>query len=165
MRKVDYIVVHTAAHGSVERGVDYDTPAREIDEWHRARGWAGIGYHYVIRKDGTIEDGRPEHKVGAHTRGINRNSIGICFSGHGDVNPWTEAQMGTALALVHHLMLKYNVPAEQVIGHREIVDLIDAGKLDPRFHTFKSCPGYKVDLLDFRQRLRVFKAMNPLIGK
>ena len=58
-----------------------DIGAKDIDRWHREKGWLGCGYHKVIRRDGTVEDGRPMNKAGAHVRGINRQSIGICLAG------------------------------------------------------------------------------------
>ena len=59
-----------------------DVPAAEIHAWHLARGWAGIGYHFVIRKNGSIERGRPLGAIGAHAGpGVNGYSIGICLCG------------------------------------------------------------------------------------
>ncbi|MDO5643861.1 MAG: N-acetylmuramoyl-L-alanine amidase [Paracoccus sp. (in: a-proteobacteria)] len=60
---------------------DQDIGVAEIREMHRKRGWRDVGYHYVIRRDGTIERGRPESKVGAHVAGHNATSIGICCIG------------------------------------------------------------------------------------
>lgn len=57
-----------------------DIGVEEIDRWHKARGWSGVGYNWVIRRDGTIEQGRSLCKSGAHTKGYN-NSIGICYVG------------------------------------------------------------------------------------
>lgn len=74
VRKIIRIIVHCAATPA-------DVSARTIDKWHKARGWSGIGYHHVIRRDGTIEPGRPPSKIGAHTKGNNRDSIGICLAG------------------------------------------------------------------------------------
>ena len=75
-RRIDRIIIHCSAVRP-----DQTSSARQIDQWHRAKGWKMIGYHYVIRRDGTIEKGRPEEMVGAHTRGYNRNSIAICYEG------------------------------------------------------------------------------------
>ena len=70
-RDINTIIIHHTG----ER--NRDVSAREIDLWHKERGWMGIGYHYVIRRLGYIEKGRPECEVGAYARGRNQNSIGI----------------------------------------------------------------------------------------
>ena len=61
---------------------DQTSSAAQIDIWHRRQGWKlGIGYHYVVRRDGQIEPGRPEWMVGAHCKNHNAHSIGICYEG------------------------------------------------------------------------------------
>ena len=76
MRKITFIIVHCSANkeGSTLRVAD-------IDRYHRSLGWNGCGYHYVIPIDGTIEQGRPEEKVGAHCKNHNSHSIGVCYIG------------------------------------------------------------------------------------
>jgi len=72
---LDHAVIHhTASH---------DVSSATIDQWHKERGWDGIGYHYIIRKDGTIEEGRSLNKKGAHARGRNL-WIGIALTGYED---------------------------------------------------------------------------------
>ena len=79
--------------------------AAQIDTWHRQRGFhLGIGYHYVIRRDGSIEKGRPEWMIGAHCVNHNAHSIGICYEGGLDIrgdpaDTRTEAQK---TAMRHH---------------------------------------------------------------
>lgn len=150
---IQYIVWHTAAHANNDGA--RDTTAAEIDRWHRQRGWKGIGYHYVIRFDGTIEKGRPDTKQGAHVAGLNGVSLGICFSGHGDFAPLTDAQMRAGLQLTRQLQARYSVPDANVIGHREVRDLIKAGRLDKKWHTSKSCPGELLDMSVVRASLPV----------
>ena len=58
--------------------------AEQIHAWHIANGWCGIGYHFFIRKDGTVYEGRPLDMIGAHAGGNNYDSIGICFEGSFD---------------------------------------------------------------------------------
>lgn len=147
----EYIIWHTAAHGS--GGVDYDTSADQIDRWHKDRGWAGIGYHFVIRKGGQVEAGRPPEEPGAHALGLNRRSLGLCFSGHGDIAPHTVPQRETGLALTRQLMERYQIPAARVLGHGEINSLVQSGALDPRYMTSKSCPGRLVNMNQVRQVL------------
>ena len=58
-----------------------NTDAAEIDRWHRERGWLKIGYHFVIKRDGTIEEGRHVDEVGAHAKGHNSTSVSVCMIG------------------------------------------------------------------------------------
>lgn len=76
LEEVDEIIVHCSA---TPAGRDFT--AAEIDRWHRERGFREIGYHYIVRLDGTVESGRPLREIGAHCRGHNANSIGICYIG------------------------------------------------------------------------------------
>ena len=76
MRNLKRIILHCSA---TEEGKDFD--ASDIRTWHKARGWRDIGYHYVICLDGTIERGRPIDEVGAHVKGHNSDSVGICYVG------------------------------------------------------------------------------------
>ena len=76
MRSINKIIVHCSA---TQEGRDLD--AAEINRWHLKRGWNGIGYHYVVLLDGTIEYGRSIYKQGAHVKGENEGSIGICYIG------------------------------------------------------------------------------------
>ena len=77
MRTITLIVIHCSAVRP-----DQTSSAAQIDTWHRRQGWKlGIGYHYVIRRNGEIEPGSPEYMVGAHCRNHNAHSIGICYEG------------------------------------------------------------------------------------
>lgn len=76
MREIKRIILHCSA----TRAGHY-IKASNIREWHLARGWSDIGYHYVIGIDGVIEAGRPLDKIGAHAKGHNRDSVGICYVG------------------------------------------------------------------------------------
>jgi N-acetylmuramoyl-L-alanine amidase len=75
-RKINKIIIHCSA---TPEGRDVCTDT--IRQWHLDRGWRDIGYHYVIELDGSIVTGRPIEQVGAHCKGKNRNSIGICYVG------------------------------------------------------------------------------------
>ena len=76
-RKIDKIIVHCSATREGQH-IDVDT----IRDWHvNGRGWSDIGYHYIIYLDGTVHPGRPIERSGAHTKGQNSNSIGICYIG------------------------------------------------------------------------------------
>ena len=75
-----------------------------------------------------------------------RAFLSSCLTGHGDFLPWTPEQMRFLRELVNALREKYNIWIENVIGHREVNDLIAAGKLSARYRTDKTCPGKKIDM-------------------
>ena len=117
MRRIDEIIIHCTA--TIE-GKDFR--AKDIDKWHKQRGWKGIGYHYVVDLDGTIEKGRPESEIGAHTVGHNRYSIGVVYVGGLDKNgkpkdTRTEEQKEALLEILRQLLSKY--PKATIHGHNE----------------------------------------------
>jgi N-acetylmuramoyl-L-alanine amidase len=113
--KTDVIILHHVGNTNA------DVSAATIHQWHLANGWAGIGYHYVIRKDGTIERGRPRDAVGAHCYGENYHSIGINLVGEFDAYQPTAAQIRSAERLAAVLCQIYGmVPSARTIkGHRD----------------------------------------------
>lgn len=95
----------------------------EIESWHFARGFHSIGYHFVIRRNGTIEIGRKADAIGAHCIGHNDDSVGICLVGgldeHGKPdNNFNPAQMVSLRVLCKGLGVEY--PGAEVIGHRDV---------------------------------------------
>lgn len=118
MRRIDEIILHCSA---TEAGKNYGV--KDIDRWHRQRGFKMVGYHYVICLDGTIEVGRSLAEVGAHCTGRNRHSIGICYIGglsHGlPTNTLTMPQLTSLSNLLRHLMSKYNLSWKQIRLHNE----------------------------------------------
>ena len=78
-RKIDLVVLHCSATPDGR-----DVSAADIRRWHLERGFADIGYHFVVRLDGTVEVGRAIGRTGAHCKGYNRHSIGICYIGGAD---------------------------------------------------------------------------------
>ena len=116
-KTTDMIVLHHTG------GADIDASAEEIDQWHKNNGWAGIGYHYVIRKDGTIEKGRPDWTVGAHAYGENWHTIGIHLSGDFSVAEPTEAQIESTAMLLANLCADYGLPIDEdhIVGHRDLM--------------------------------------------
>lgn len=95
----------------------------DVDRWHKAKGWAGIGYHYLVYLDGTIHQGRSENKIGAHCVGHNSHSIGVCYVG-GIANDGktakdtrTEAQKAGLLKILKELKARY--PNAKIYGHRD----------------------------------------------
>ena len=115
----DMIVIHHTGSGADN---DIDASAEQIHGWHLNNGWAGIGYHYVIRKDGTIEAGRPHWTVGSHAYGENWHTIGIHLSGDFTVNSPTDAQIESAAMLLANLCTDYGLPIDRdhIVGHRDI---------------------------------------------
>ena len=120
MRKVDEIILHCSA---TKEGQNFK--AKDIDAWHKRRGFKGIGYHYVIDLDGTVETGRSEDEIGAHCLNHNAWSIGVCYIGGldttGKAKDTRTPQQKAALAkLVADLKLKY--PNATVHGHNEFAN-------------------------------------------
>lgn len=76
MREIHTIVIHCSA---TPEGKEFS--AKDIRKWHLDKGWTDIGYHFVVKIDGTLENGRPLSRAGAHVEGHNANSIGICYIG------------------------------------------------------------------------------------
>lgn len=87
--------------------------AQQIHQWHLANGWVGIGYHFFVRKDGTVYRGRPEDTVGAHAGNNNYDSIGICFEGSFDKETMHDVQRQAGAALVAYLKEKYGITTVQ----------------------------------------------------
>ena len=92
--------------------------ADDIHSWHLARGWAGIGYHFFVRKDGSIYRGRPEDKLGAHTSGANSDSIGICAEGKYMTETMPDVQKQAIIELVAYLLNKYKIST--VLRHKDV---------------------------------------------
>jgi N-acetylmuramoyl-L-alanine amidase len=114
--KPEWIIIH---HSAVSRTKN-DKQFKAIDNYHRGKGWGMIGYQYLIEPDGTVMVGRPESKVGAHTyqEGMNYKSIGICLTGHFDLELPTDQQRIQLLELIEELQEKYKIPKEKVVPHR-----------------------------------------------
>jgi N-acetylmuramoyl-L-alanine amidase len=125
MTRIDFIAIHCSA---TPAGRDHD--AADIDRWHRSRGFRQIGYHYVIKRDGTVEKGRPDDRPGAHARKINRRSISVCLIGGSPPigsrehrkglgeNNFTDEQWASLAELVTTLSDRY--PDAEVLGHRDV---------------------------------------------
>ena len=131
MRTINLIVIHCSA---TEDGKDYSV--EDITRWHKARGFRTIGYHFLIHSDGSI-DGKAEGcrsimEIGAHAKGYNRRSIGICYIGgllHGEpADTRTAAQINAMRCLVKALQ---SIFPSDVIGHNEVAN--------------KACPCFNVE--------------------
>lgn len=131
MRHITRGFIHCAA---TKR--EMDIGAEEIRKWHvDERGWSDIGYHYVIRRNGDVERGRQDEVQGAHAKGHNFDSLGICLvggmgpNGEAEFN-FTQAQMTSLNALANLLVEKY--PGITFHGHNEV-------------DSAKECPGFSIE--------------------
>jgi len=135
MRQIKELIIHcTDSCDSLDIGFT------EINSWHKDRGWlspSGIscGYHFIVRRSGTIEAGRPAEEMGAHVRGHNRESLGIVWVGR--TNP-SSNQLLALLALTRGLMETFDVDVDKVLGHCEL-------------YSGKTCPN--LDMNKFRAEL------------
>ena len=130
--KTEYIAIHCSATGPKQ-----NVGAADIDKWHRGKGWACIGYHFVIKRDGTVEEGRDVEVIGAHVENWNANSVGICMVGGVDandikkaVNNFTPEQFVSLKKLLRMLVEKY--PGVIIQGHRDFPNVA------------KACPSFDV---------------------
>lgn len=120
MRSINEIIIHCA---DTPNGKEFHNT--DIDRWHKERGWQGIGYHWVVCIDGTVEPGRKPDVIGSHAVGHNKDSLGICLIGK---DKFTRAQWDSLTVLVRGLRDEFDA---KVIGHY---------KVSP-----KTCPNFDVD--------------------
>lgn len=139
---VKYIVIHCSA---TYEGRPYDV--EDIRKMHKQRGFSDVGYHFVIKLDGTIQKGRDLDVVGAHVQGNNSNSIGICYIGGLDSegkgkDTRTTAQKISMRKLVDILQVIY--PTAEVKGHRDFSPDLDGDGVIERHEWMKECPCFDV---------------------
>jgi len=128
MRDINRIIIHCSATPP-----DMDIGAQTIKKWHLQRGWRDIGYHIVILRNGDVQLGRPIREAGAHTRGYNSDSVGVCLVGGIDKRGnaqfnFTRAQMKTLHKQICELKKDYDI--KDVAGHNEF--------------SAKACPSFDV---------------------
>jgi N-acetylmuramoyl-L-alanine amidase len=133
--RVNKLVVH---HSASPRA----TTTRDIIEgWHLQRGFRSIGYHKVIEGDGAIKDGRSEEQMGAHTRGANANSLGICVVGNFEHEEPTQEQISSLISVLDTWCKKHKLTGRDIYGHGEV----------PGGTTATACPGknlkHRLDLI------------------
>ena len=120
MRTINEIIIHCSATKEGNK-----ISAATIDQWHKNRGWRCIGYHYVVRIDGSIEYGRPVQDIGAHVKGKNKHSIGVCYIGglDADMEPKDTRTLEQKESLLYLLKtLKRLHPNATIHGHREFAN-------------------------------------------
>lgn len=142
MREINRIIVHCSFTKPRLR-FSPKIGAKQIRSWHLERGFRDIGYHYVIKRDGTLQLGRPIEQVGAHVRGYNKDSIGICLVGGMSrktgkaVNDYTSNQWQTLRMVVGGLMMQF--PHTEILGHNNLTNK-------------KTCPNF--DVLAWWEKIR-----------
>ncbi len=119
----DTIVLHHTGNPTND-----DLSAAQIHVSHKAQGWSGIGYHYVIRKDGTIERGRPHWTAGAHAEGENWHTIGVHLCGNFEIAQPTDAQINSVSALLADICCAYGLPTSAIVGHRDLMSTACPGR-------------------------------------
>ena len=138
MRKINQLIIHcSATRPDWYEGQTGKAQVAEIDRWHKDRGFDQIGYHYYITRTGEVADGRPIEIAGAHAKGNNSHSIGVCIAGGfgSDAEDrasehYTPAQLDALHSLVRNLQSQYNIPEANIIGHNRV--------------SSKACPGFRV---------------------
>jgi hypothetical protein len=102
--------------------------ASDISQWHRGKGFTQIGYHYVVRRSGVVELGRPDSVIGAHAKGNNHDSLGVCYIG---TKAPTVAQIRSLLELYMEIHGQHKIPWTQWFGHSDVKNT--------------NCPGFSMD--------------------
>ena len=149
MRKINDIILHCSA---TQEGQDIDIST--IRRWHVAcNGWKDVGYHYCIKLDGTVQEGRPESQVGAHCSGHNANSIGICYiggcakDGRTPKDTRTPEQKIALYELIDDLLMLY--PTAEIHCHYEYAN--------------KACPSFKLET--FKQEYKLWLETQKITPK
>jgi N-acetylmuramoyl-L-alanine amidase len=138
MREINLLVIHCTATRS-----NLPFTQADLELSHRERGFNGIGYHYYIRRDGSIKSTRPLDKVGAHAKGYNAHSIGICYEGGLNAqgkpaDTRTEWQRHSLRVLLLTLLRDY--PGSKIVGHRDLSPDLDGDGVIESHEWLKVCP-------------------------
>ena len=158
MRKITKIIVHYTNSG--------DVPASTIRQWHLANGWADIGYHKVIRRDGSIELGRPESQPGAHTKRFNRESLGVVLTGS-DRQSWypATAQLRSLGNVIDDWQRKYG-PAT-VYLHKDLNATSCPGRLElddiPTDEEDQEMFAYQLDVVESETGYQITGAITGVV--
>ncbi len=143
-RSTNRVIVHHSASS--------DVAAKTIHSWHLNQGWSGIGYHFVIRRNGNIERGRELSAIGSHSgpKG-NGDSVGVCLTGNFEIDKPTAAQINSLVWLItRYLEPRYG--SLQVVGHSDVMAT--------------ACPGKNFPWADLKRRLEddemIYKTLNDV---
>ena len=146
MRDINLVVIHCSA---TKEGVDIDVA--EIRRWHvKERNFRDIGYHFLIHLDGSIERGRPWDKPGAHAKGYNYRSVGICYVG--GLNSEGRPSDTRTVAQIHSLrasveIIKAQYPKIEVVGHRDLSADLNGDGMITANEWCKQCPCFNMSEL------------------
>ena len=122
MRYIDKLIVHCTATPQFK---DFDV--EDVRDWHvKGNGWSDVGYHWLVKLDGTVQEGRPIERIGSHVRGQNKSSIGIAYVGgmDKDMNQWIDTRTPEQKDAIFNLLmdLKFQFPDAVVYGHNDFTD-------------------------------------------
>jgi len=145
-----YIVIHCS-----QTRPSQDIGAKDIDRWHRERGWLKIGYARVIKRDGTVEQGREDNELQAHVKDYNHVSTSVCVVGGAEEDNWklpednfTAEQWESLKTVLEELVIKY--PEARIVGHYE---------LDER----KTCPNFSVREYLLNEDIKDYKFADSIV--
>lgn len=125
----EFLIIHHGGGSDADPLADTSHhTAKMMEEWHLAKGWEGLGYQFVIHKNGDVWRGRPEHYHGSHTTTHNKKSIGLCLSGNFDATLPTKAQEDSLRSLLVGLMSTYNISKDKIVPHRTFANKTCYGK-------------------------------------
>ena len=135
VKRIDYSWNYTLTERNIPKNIVFHhadasiLSPEQVNELHKEKGWSGIGYHYYIRKDGTIYSGRPEESMGSHVYGNNDDSIGICVEGNYQNEYLNDEQYNAIVKLSVYLILKYNL--NDCLCHRDLNNTLCPGENFP----------------------------------
>lgn len=119
--------------------VEENKTPQQIHELHINRGWAGIGYHFYIRKDGKVYRGRPENAIGAHAGAYNNIALGIALEGNFMIEKPTKKQINSLILLSRYLVQKYAI--RDLLRHKDVMNT--------------ECPGVNFPFEEIKNKVQV----------
>ena len=122
MRTIKRIVIHHSASPK------NSTTVKDIERWHVAEGYDGIGYNRIIEGDGDVVMGRDDARIPAHAYGHNKDSLGICVIGNFEKEAPSQQQIERLVQVLAILCKRYGVAAEAIVGHRDLLPTACPGK-------------------------------------
>lgn len=142
MKSIKYLIVHCSANKTTDL-----VTLESINHAHKRRGFRCIGYHYLITYDGVLHVGRQEHEQGAHVKGYNGHSLGICMAGgldsHGKPHlNYNKNQMTMLVAILKILSNRY--PEAKILGHRDLSPDLNNDGVISKYERTKECPCFDV---------------------
>lgn len=143
-REITDIIIHCTA---TREGLDFSIG--QIRKWHQQRGFSDIGYHYIIHRNGSVEDGRSVDIAGAHCAGHNTHSIGVCYIGGlgADGKPKDTRTLAQRAALIKLLQtLRKMYPSARIAGHRDYSPDKNHNGVVEAWEWMKDCPCFDASI-------------------